>query len=69
MKDNLDNLPCIWIVRNALAVAMRTFTTGSLANGTNLGKKKDAKSAAQMPASNNTLQICTKLSGMLSVMQ
>jgi hypothetical protein len=48
-------------VRIVLEVAIRTFTTGSLANETNLGKKNDAKSAGLMPASNNDLHICVNL--------
>lgn len=40
---------------------MRTFTMGSSDSGASLGRKKDAKSAAHIPASSKSLHICTNL--------
>jgi hypothetical protein len=49
------------MVPMVLETAILTFTTGSKASGANLGKKKDAKSDAPMPASIKDLQICANL--------
>lgn len=44
-----------------LDAEIRTFTTGSFTNNANLGKKKEAKSAGLIPASNNDRHIKVKL--------
>lgn len=47
--------------RTVRDAAIRTFTTGSLANGSKRGKKKAEKSDTEMPEAINAEHVCAKL--------